>query len=109
MIFKQNLSSIYAGGALKPSNVEGLWVNVTCAWFRPEVGFLNHENRFLRFAQFVSRNMVPACIAASVPPLPCNVCVTGRLQHGVALPGEKWGAENLEISLLFFSQEARSK
>ncbi|XP_010469021.1 PREDICTED: histone-lysine N-methyltransferase ATX3-like isoform X1 [Camelina sativa] len=32
------------GGALKPSDVEGLWVHVTCAWFRPEVGFPNHEN-----------------------------------------------------------------
>ncbi|XP_013588915.1 PREDICTED: histone-lysine N-methyltransferase ATX3 isoform X4 [Brassica oleracea var. oleracea] len=32
------------GGALKPSDVEGLWVHVTCAWFRPEVGFLNHEH-----------------------------------------------------------------
>lgn len=42
--FKQNLPSIYAGGALKPSDIEGLWVHVTCAWFRPEVGFLNHEN-----------------------------------------------------------------
>ncbi|CAN8253989.1 unnamed protein product [Cochlearia groenlandica] len=31
------------GGALKPSDVEGLWVHVTCAWFRPEVAFLNHE------------------------------------------------------------------
>ncbi|XP_012083218.1 histone-lysine N-methyltransferase ATX3 isoform X2 [Jatropha curcas] len=31
------------GGALKPSDIEMLWVHVTCAWFRPEVGFLNHE------------------------------------------------------------------
>ncbi|OWM68654.1 hypothetical protein CDL15_Pgr023619 [Punica granatum] len=31
------------GGALKPSDVGNLWVHVTCAWFRPEVGFLNHE------------------------------------------------------------------
>lgn len=31
------------GGALKPTDVEALWVHVTCAWFRPEVGFLNHE------------------------------------------------------------------
>ncbi|KAK6260553.1 hypothetical protein SCA6_015027 [Theobroma cacao] len=31
------------GGALKPTDVESLWVHVTCAWFRPEVGFLNHE------------------------------------------------------------------
>lgn len=28
---------------MKPSDVEPLWVHVTCAWFRPEVGFLNHE------------------------------------------------------------------
>uniref|UniRef100_A0A2C9VU10 Histone-lysine N-methyltransferase n=1 Tax=Manihot esculenta TaxID=3983 RepID=A0A2C9VU10_MANES len=32
------------GGALKPTDVEMLWVHVTCAWFRPEVAFLNHEN-----------------------------------------------------------------
>lgn len=31
------------GGALKPTDVEGLWVHVTCAWFRPEVAFLNDE------------------------------------------------------------------
>uniref|UniRef100_A0A9I9DRR5 Histone-lysine N-methyltransferase ATX3 n=1 Tax=Cucumis melo TaxID=3656 RepID=A0A9I9DRR5_CUCME len=30
-------------GALKPTDAEGLWVHVTCAWFRPEVVFLNHE------------------------------------------------------------------
>jgi len=31
------------GGALKPSDIEKLWVHVICAWFQPEVGFLNHE------------------------------------------------------------------
>ncbi|XP_031262949.1 histone-lysine N-methyltransferase ATX3 isoform X3 [Pistacia vera] len=31
------------GGALKPTDIQPLWVHVTCAWFRPEVGFLNHE------------------------------------------------------------------
>ncbi|KAL8111662.1 histone-lysine N-methyltransferase ATX5-like [Apium graveolens] len=31
------------GGALKPTDVDTLWVHVTCAWFRPEVGFLNFE------------------------------------------------------------------
>ncbi|KAK8509676.1 hypothetical protein V6N12_001755 [Hibiscus sabdariffa] len=31
------------GGALKPTHVESLWIHVTCAWFRPEVGFLDHE------------------------------------------------------------------
>ncbi|CAE6079104.1 unnamed protein product [Arabidopsis arenosa] len=73
------------------------------AWVRQ--GMMYPFTEFMdKFAQFVSRHMVPACIAASVPPLPCNVCVTGRLQHGVALPEEKWCAENLEISLVFFLQ-----
>ncbi|XP_034926271.1 histone-lysine N-methyltransferase ATX3 [Populus alba] len=31
------------GGALKPSDIEKLWVHVICAWFQPEVGFMNHE------------------------------------------------------------------
>lgn len=33
----------FSGGALKPTDVDTLWVHVTCAWFRPEVEFLNHE------------------------------------------------------------------
>lgn len=31
------------GGALKPTDVDTLWVHVTCAWFQPEVAFLDHE------------------------------------------------------------------
>ncbi|KAJ4828953.1 hypothetical protein Tsubulata_028376 [Turnera subulata] len=30
-------------GALKPTDVDPLWVYVICAWFQPEIGFLNHE------------------------------------------------------------------
>ncbi|KAL9228998.1 hypothetical protein vseg_004517 [Gypsophila vaccaria] len=30
------------GGALKPTDVNTLWVHVTCAWFQPEVAFLDH-------------------------------------------------------------------
>ena len=33
----------FSGGALKPTDVDTLWVHVSCAWFRPEVAFLNHE------------------------------------------------------------------
>ncbi|KAG5566004.1 hypothetical protein RHGRI_001807 [Rhododendron griersonianum] len=36
-----NLKAAYAGGALKPTDVDTLWVHVTCAWFRPEIAFLN--------------------------------------------------------------------
>ena len=31
------------GGALKPTDIENLWVHVTCAWFRPEVAFVDAE------------------------------------------------------------------
>lgn len=32
-----------SGGALKPTDIEALWVHVTCAWFQPEVAFVNAE------------------------------------------------------------------
>lgn len=32
-----------SGGALKPTDVEPLWVHVTCAWFQPEVSFASDE------------------------------------------------------------------
>ncbi|GAB2271809.1 hypothetical protein Dimus_006640 [Dionaea muscipula] len=31
------------GGALKPTDIHSLWVHVTCAWFRPEIAFQDHE------------------------------------------------------------------
>ncbi|PNX96211.1 histone-lysine N-methyltransferase ATX4-like protein, partial [Trifolium pratense] len=31
------------GGALKPTDIDPLWVHVTCAWFRPEVSFASDE------------------------------------------------------------------
>ena len=31
--------SVNTGGALKPTDIEGLWVHVTCAWFQPKVSF----------------------------------------------------------------------
>ena len=33
----------HTGGALKPTDVDTLWVHVTCAWFRPEVSFASDE------------------------------------------------------------------
>lgn len=46
LIFKVGVALVtiyFSGGALKPTDVDTLWVHVTCAWFRPEVEFLNHE------------------------------------------------------------------
>ncbi|WOL08280.1 histone-lysine N-methyltransferase ATX4-like [Canna indica] len=31
------------GGALKPTNIDALWVHVTCAWFQPKVSFASGE------------------------------------------------------------------
>ncbi|KAI3741378.1 hypothetical protein L1987_59050 [Smallanthus sonchifolius] len=31
------------GGALKPTDIDTLWVHVICAWFRPEVAFVSDE------------------------------------------------------------------
>ena len=36
-------SQFFLGGALKPTDVETLWVHVTCAWFQPEVSFASDE------------------------------------------------------------------
>ncbi|KFK35363.1 hypothetical protein AALP_AA5G275500 [Arabis alpina] len=59
------------GGALKPSDIEGLWVHVTCAWFRPEVGFLNHQN------------MEPAVGLFKIPITTfLKVCTICRQTHG---------------------------
>ncbi|KHN43501.1 Histone-lysine N-methyltransferase ATX5 [Glycine soja] len=40
---QQQILSFLQGGALKPTDVEMLWVHVTCAWFRPEVIFQNDK------------------------------------------------------------------
>ncbi|EXB84230.1 Histone-lysine N-methyltransferase ATX5 [Morus notabilis] len=40
---KQKLLAFLQGGALKPTDIEALWVHVTCAWFRPEVAFASDE------------------------------------------------------------------
>ncbi|TXG66548.1 hypothetical protein EZV62_007823 [Acer yangbiense] len=34
---------VASGGALKPTDVDTLWVHVTCAWFQPEVSFASDE------------------------------------------------------------------
>ncbi|XP_026662847.2 histone-lysine N-methyltransferase ATX4 [Phoenix dactylifera] len=31
------------GGALKPTDIDALWVHVTCAWFQPQVSFASDE------------------------------------------------------------------
>ncbi|WOL01484.1 histone-lysine N-methyltransferase ATX4-like [Canna indica] len=59
------------GGALKPTNVEMLWVHVTCAWFQPQVSFASDET------------MEPAVGILDIPQeLFVKVCVICRQMHG---------------------------
>ncbi|KAJ6887905.1 histone-lysine N-methyltransferase ATX4-like isoform X2 [Populus alba x Populus x berolinensis] len=59
------------GGALKPTDVETLWVHVTCAWFRPEVSFASDEK------------MEPALGILSIPSNSfVKICVICKQIHG---------------------------
>ncbi|KAL6615720.1 hypothetical protein ACP70R_037990 [Stipagrostis hirtigluma subsp. patula] len=59
------------GGALKPTNVDNLWVHVTCAWFQPQVAFASDEL------------MEPAIGIMNIQPLLfMKMCVICRQIHG---------------------------
>ncbi|KAL1350369.1 hypothetical protein HN51_014460 [Arachis hypogaea] len=59
------------GGALKPTDVDMLWVHVTCAWFQQEVLFRNHEA------------MEPAVGILKIPPESfLKTCVICKQMHG---------------------------
>ncbi|KAL8268570.1 hypothetical protein R6Q59_002368 [Mikania micrantha] len=59
------------GGALKPTNIDTLWVHVICAWFRPEVAFLSGEK------------MEPAIGLLRIPPDSfVKRCVICKQVHG---------------------------
>ncbi|GAV66205.1 PWWP domain-containing protein/SET domain-containing protein/PHD_2 domain-containing protein/zf-HC5HC2H_2 domain-containing protein [Cephalotus follicularis] len=59
------------GGALKPTDVETMWVHVTCAWFQPEVSFAIHEK------------MEPALGILSIPSNSfVKICVICKQIHG---------------------------
>ncbi|KAJ8751913.1 hypothetical protein K2173_000659 [Erythroxylum novogranatense] len=59
------------GGALKPTDVETLWVHVTCAWFQPEVSFASDEK------------MEPALGILSIPSNSfVKICVICKQVHG---------------------------
>ena len=62
------------GGALKPTDVETLWVHVTCAWFQPEVCFASDEKMepAVGILSIPSSNFVKVCFSVS---LLCSILV----------------------------------
>ncbi|XWS46228.1 hypothetical protein CRYUN_Cryun14cG0046500 [Craigia yunnanensis] len=64
------------GGALKPTDVESLWIHVTCAWFRPEVGFLNHEKMepAVGILKIPSSSFLKSCVICKQTHGSCTQC-----------------------------------
>ncbi|CAH9092978.1 unnamed protein product [Cuscuta epithymum] len=59
------------GGALKPTDLDNLWVHVSCAWFRPEVAFLSVQK------------MEPASGILRIPPDSfVKICTICEQSHG---------------------------
>ncbi|KAK3194625.1 hypothetical protein Dsin_025935 [Dipteronia sinensis] len=64
------------GGALKPTDVETLWVHVTCGWFRPEVSFLNHETMEPAYGilKIPANSFLKSCIICKQTHGSCTQC-----------------------------------
>jgi hypothetical protein len=64
------------GGALKPTDVEPLWVHVTCAWFQPEVSFSSDEKMepALGILRIPSNSFVKICVICKQIHGSCTQC-----------------------------------
>uniref|UniRef100_A0A1D1ZA96 Histone-lysine N-methyltransferase ATX4 n=1 Tax=Anthurium amnicola TaxID=1678845 RepID=A0A1D1ZA96_9ARAE len=64
------------GGALKPTDVDELWVHVTCAWFQPEVSFSSDElmEPALGILNIPSHSFVKICVICKQVHGSCTQC-----------------------------------
>ncbi|KAJ4954597.1 hypothetical protein NE237_011380 [Protea cynaroides] len=64
------------GGALKPSDVDDLWVHVTCAWFQPEVSFSSDEKMepAVGILRIPSHSFVKVCVICKQMHGSCTQC-----------------------------------
>ncbi|KAL5727003.1 hypothetical protein ACHQM5_000239 [Ranunculus cassubicifolius] len=64
------------GGALKPTDVNSLWVHVTCAWFQPEVGFASDEKMepAVGILRIASESFVKVCVICRQVHGSCTKC-----------------------------------
>ncbi|KAL7003168.1 RING-type E3 ubiquitin transferase [Sarracenia purpurea var. burkii] len=94
--------------ALKPTDVNTLWVHVTCAWFRLEIAFLDAENMepAVGLLGIPSNSFVKECVICKQIHGSCAQCCkcatsfhsmcalrAGYCMEVVALLGEKWEAD----------------
>ncbi|CAA2998731.1 histone-lysine N-methyltransferase ATX4-like [Olea europaea subsp. europaea] len=64
------------GGALKPTDVEPLWVHITCAWFQPQVSFASDEKMepALGIVRIPSNSFVKICVVCKQIHGSCTQC-----------------------------------
>ncbi|KAK3005716.1 hypothetical protein RJ639_017304 [Escallonia herrerae] len=64
------------GGAMKPTDIEPLWVHVTCAWFQPEVSFESDEKMepALGILRIPSNSFVKICVICKQIHGSCTQC-----------------------------------
>ncbi|CAI0449933.1 unnamed protein product [Linum tenue] len=77
MLWSKTCTGFYfMGGALKPTDVQTLWVHVTCAWFRPEVSFASDEKMepALGILCIPSNSFVKICVICKQIHGSCTQC-----------------------------------
>ncbi|KAA8533607.1 hypothetical protein F0562_030959 [Nyssa sinensis] len=64
------------GGALKPTDINSLWVHVTCAWFQPEVSFSSDEKMepAVGILRIPSNSFVKICVICKQIHGSCTKC-----------------------------------
>ncbi|KAL2556241.1 Histone-lysine N-methyltransferase ATX5 [Forsythia ovata] len=73
---KKKLLTFLQGGALKPTDVEPLWVHITCAWFQPQVSFASDEKMepALGIVRIPSSSFVKICVVCKQIHGSCTQC-----------------------------------
>ncbi|KAH0688175.1 hypothetical protein KY284_018728 [Solanum tuberosum] len=64
------------GGALKPTDIQQLWVHITCAWFQPEVCFASDEKMepAVGILRIPSNSFVKICVICKQIHGSCTQC-----------------------------------
>ncbi|WMV20713.1 hypothetical protein MTR67_014098 [Solanum verrucosum] len=67
---------INLGGALKPTDIQQLWVHITCAWFQPEVCFASDEKMepAVGILRIPSNSFVKICVICKQIHGSCTQC-----------------------------------
>ncbi|WZZ76259.1 hypothetical protein YC2023_087629 [Brassica napus] len=88
------------GGALKPTDVETLWVHVTCAWFQPQVCFASDEKMepAVGILSIPSSNFVKICVICKQIHGSCTQCCKcSTYYHAICASRARYRMEPLHL------------